>query len=364
MKRLSVLWIIVCILAFSFTVPVSAENRTVTYRNAKTLGMGNAKIAGGYGYNGFIDNPALLSRVHIIRLSVINLPITINKHALDIGKFIDDNQDKFENFDELSNQEMVDFLDDVQKYDGKWAHINLSPLFDIAFSLPGQSLGLAVYNTTDVSVKVDRGIYEPRVWGKGTSDLVAVLGYARPLTMLYPGLTVGVNLKYIQRRRASLFQIKATDLGDIQEIIEPVTEEVKEEEKNTFAVDVGALWDIPFIDTEVGATIQSIGDGKGASVDIGASKRFLSDNLTLLADYIDFFDNNKENVFNKLHIGAEYKMQTIAFRTGINSGYPVVGMGLDFRIIDIDAAYFFDELSNAPGVNEDTRYIVQLKFGW
>ena len=326
--------------------------------------MGNTRVAGGFGYNGFVDNPALLSRVKIVRFSIVNMPITLNKNTLDIGNFIADNADNFENFDDLSVEEKSAFLKDVEKEEGKWSRFNVSPMMDVAFSFLGQSVGLALFNTTDVGLKVDRGIYEPRVWGEGKSNFAVVLGYARPLTMLYPGLTVGVNLKYFQRRRARLFQIKATDLGETQETFEPITEEVKENESSTIAMDIGVLWDIPFIDSEVGAVINSIGDGRGASIDLGIAKRMYNDNLLLLADYIDFLDNNKENIFNKIHLGAQYNLQTIKFRAGINSGYPTVGFGFNFRVIDIDAAYFFDELGNAPGMNEDERYILQMKLGW
>lgn len=364
MKKIFVLWTAACILLVCSAAHVSAAGRTISYRNAKTIGMGNTRIAGGFGYNGFIDNPALLSRVKIVRFSIVNLPITLNKNTLDIGNFIADNADKFENFDDLSIEDKSAFLKDVEKEEGKWSRLNVSPMMDVAFSFLGQSVGLALFNTTDVGLKVDRGIYEPRVWGEGKSNFVAVLGYARPLTMLYPGLTVGVNLKFFQRRRASLFQIKATDLGDTQESFEPITDEVKENESSTIAMDIGALWDIPFIDMEVGAVINSIGDGRGASIDLGIAKRMYNDNLLLLADYIDFGDNNKENIFNKIHLGAQYNLQTIKFRAGINSGYPTVGFGFNFRVIDIDAAYFFDELGNAPGMNEDERYILQMKLGW
>ena len=90
MKKLFVLWTAACILLVCSAAQVSAAGRTVSYRNAKTIGMGNTRIAGGFGYNGFVDNPALLSRVKIVRFSIVNLPITLNKNTLDIGNFIAD----------------------------------------------------------------------------------------------------------------------------------------------------------------------------------------------------------------------------------------------------------------------------------
>ncbi len=342
----------------------SADDKTIRYMNTKTIGVGGARVAGGYSYNGFVDNPALLSRVNGFSLSIFNLPVTVNKHALDVTDFIGDNYEKFENFDDLPADEMVKFLDDVQDYGGKWARMNVSPMFDIAASFLGQSIGLAVYNATDFTLKVDRGIYEPRVWGAGTTDFAAVLGYSRPLTMLYPGLTLGINLKYLERRKASLFQIKATDLGDLTETIEPIQDEIKENKHNTIAADIGVLWDIPFLDMEVGGVMHSLGDGRGASLDAGVAKRFYNDKVLVLADYVDLLDNNKENIFNKIHFGAEYSLQALKFRAGVNRGYPTLGFGLNFRVVDLDAAYYLEELGNAPGVDDDDRFVVQLRLGW
>ena len=118
------------------------------------------------------------------------------------------------------------------------------------------------------------------------------------------------------------------------------------------------------INAEIGAAIQSIGDGRGSSLDIGFAKRMQDNNFTILVDYIDFYDNNKENVFNKIHMGVEYKVQVLALRAGLNSGYPAVGFGLNSRVFDIDMAYYGEELTKGPGGDEESRYIIQIKFGW
>ena len=245
----------------------------------------------------------------------------------------------------------------MQQYDSQWGRANVSPMVDIAATFLGYSVGLAVFNTNDIAVKIDRGIYEPRVWGEGQSNAAAVLGVAKPLSILYPGLTVGANFKFIQRRRAKLFQISASELGNYKDTTEPIIDEWNDSKHNTFAMDIGALLEIPHINTDIGASIQSIGDGRGSSLDIGIAKRMLSNRLIILADYIDLFDNNRENVFNKIHMGTELKYYFLSLRGGINSGYPAVGLGLDFNVIDIDAAYFFDELTKAPGGNEERRFI-------
>ena len=363
MRKIFVLFIILCFMIFSLAVSAYSDS-TIRYRNAKTLGMGDARIAGGFGYNGFVDNPALLSRAGLLRFSVINLPIMINKNLIDIAKFINDNNENFQLYDELSYEEKEAFVNDLQKHDSKWGHVKVSPMLNIGTNIAGYGVGLAIFNSSDVSLKMDRGIYEPRVWGQGFSNTTAVISIAKPLLLFYPGLTVGVNLKYMERRRVSLFQIPASDLGNINETIKPVTNEFKNEKHRTFAMDIGTLWEIPMLDSEAGATIQSIGDGRGSSIDIGIAKRILSNRLILLADYIDFFDNNKENIFRKIHLGAQYKYTILALRAGFNSGYPTFGVGLNLRIIDVDYAYYTEELSKTPGGYEETRHILQFKLGW
>ena len=354
---------IASLLVFSLA-GLAAADQTVSYHNVKTVGMGDTRIAGGFGYNGFVDNPALLSRIKLLQFSVFNLPITINKDLWDTAKFISDNSDNFEKYDDLTTEEKLEFLNDLEKYDGKWTRAKFSPMIDVGASILGYGVGLAVFHSSDAAIKIDRGIYEPRVWGEGKIDWSVVLGVAKPLTVLTPGLTIGANLRFIQRQRAKLFHIKATELGDFNDTVDPILDDAKNNKRNTFAVDVGALWEIPFIDSEVGATIQSIGDGRGSSIDLGFAKRFLDDDLILLADYIDFLDNNKENIFRKTHFGVQYSIDFFVLRTGINSGYPSLGIGLNARVVDIDLAWYTEELSNAPGVEDDTRYALQIKLGW
>ena len=341
----------------------SAGDKTVYYPDAKSLGMGSARIAGGFGYNGFVDNPALLSRVDKLRISFIPAPLMINNNLLDNAKFIDDNQDKFEDFDELTVDEKNAFLDDIQEYDGKWGRVNLEPMLSMAMNLGGQSIGLAVYNTTGIGFKIDRGAYEPRVWGEGHSNTVVALGYARPLTLFTPNLTVGANLRMLERRTASLFQISASELGNASETLDPVKDELKSRDRNML-LDIGALWRFPVIALDAGATVSSLGDGRGASIDAGVAKRLMNDRVLILADVIDITDNNRENIFKKIHAGVQYQYEFFALRGGINSGYPALGLGLDFRAVYIDAAWFWQELGNSPGVNEDERMMVHIGFGW
>ncbi len=348
---------------FGLSVAASAE-QGVTYRDVRSIGMGNVTVADGKGSSAFVNNPALLSRVQGIKFTIPNFPIVFNEDLWDMGNFIKDNRSRFENFDELSTAEKESFLKDMEPYDGKWARVNVSPMVSIAGTFLGNSIGVAVYQTDDVSFKIDRGIYEPRVWGEGVTNTVAAVGFARPLTMLVPGLRVGVNLKYIDRRSADLFQIKASDLGNIEDTVDPIIDEANDNSTTHFAVDLGALMTVPLIESEVGATIQNFGYGRNAHLDLGIVKRLFNERLALQADYIDFFDNHKENVFKKVHFGGEYDLGPLEVRAGVSSGYPNVGAGIDLRVLRLDFAYFTDELSKEPGGESDRRMAGQIQLGW
>lgn len=348
---------------FGLAVTVFAEQGT-TYRDARSIGMGDVTIADGKGSSAFVNNPALLSRVKGIKVTLPNIPIIFNKDSWDMGNFINDNRKKFEDFDNLSTADKEAFLKDLEPYDGEWGRINVSPMVSVAGNFLGNGIGLAVYQTNEVNFKIDRGIYEPRVWGEGVSNIVVALGVAKPLTMLVPDLQVGVNLKYINRRAADLFQIKASDLGNIKDTIDPILDKAKDSSTSHFAVDVGGLMSVPVIGSDVAATIQNFGYGTNAHMDLGIVKRFYSDRLTVQADYIDFFDNRKENVFKKVHFGGEYDLGVLELRAGVSSGYPDVGAGLDLHVFKLDYAYFADELSKEPGSDSDRRMALQIQLGW
>ena len=450
MKTTLIYFALACVLILCGSDAWAAE-KTIYLRNAKALGMGNTTVAGGFGYNGFVNNPALLARVKPFQMSLVNVPFTTNKNFWDIAGFISDNAENFQMYDDLTDAEKYQFLKDMEEYDALWTRVRVTPAFDIAGSFftptelnkvadskgviyrddresiqkaidgntilftvskddsvafgkdtetpgsyyiscngiepkkvfdsfdkaykywvknyrkqydQGWSAGLAVFNSSTIGLKIDRGVYEPRVWGQGISDIAAVFGVARSLTEFVPGMTVGVNLKFFQRRMTDVFQLKASELGNAIDTIQPVLEEAEANKTSAFAADIGMLWDVALIGSEVAATYQSIGDGRGSSFDIGIARHLFDDNLILLADCIDVFDNNRENFFRKLHFGAQYGMDYLFLRAGINSGYPTVGLGLDFRVFDLDLAYFTEELSNTPGLEEDTRYTLQFKLGW
>ena len=353
-----------CILFAAGKYCTNAAEPDMLYRNAKSIGMGNVKVAGEFNYNGFINNPALLTKIKKIRFCLIRLPLTVNDHVYDFGNFIKDEYTDIARYGDLKPEEKNLLINDIIQREGTWGRVFLSPMIDIAAAIHGHHFGFASYATNRIGIKMDRGIYEPRIYGSGASTVAFIFGYARSLNTLYPGLNMGVNVKFLQRHNTESFQLRARDLGDIFETTKPIYDQYRKKTTNLFVFDVGTLLELPGINSTVGASVQFLGMGDYASVDIGVTRRLLRKHVNVSADYIDVFDNNKENIFKKIHAGIEYRHYFLAFRGGINSGYPTIGFGLNFKVIDLDFAYYSEEMAKRPGVKSDNRYMTQIKIGW
>jgi hypothetical protein len=93
-------------------------------------------------------------------------------------------------------------------------------------------------------------------------------------------------------------------------------------------------------------------------VNIGAAyqiKPFGFLNLAFMADYRDLInlfinDYSTKNPVLNISLGIEAKFfKILALRLGMNEMLPALGLGLDFKAVKIDVAYYGKELSNEPG---------------
>jgi hypothetical protein len=75
----------------------------------------------------------------------------------------------------------------------------------------------------------------------------------------------------------------------------------------------------------------------------------------------DIGNNTGASFYRTLHIGAETRVAYVLRpRVGINEGYLAAGLGVDLRLIEIEAATWGEELSLNPGQLQDRRYGVKV----
>jgi hypothetical protein len=159
-----------------------------------------------------------------------------------VANFVVDHRNDFALFDTLysghmdssSIEELDEFLEEMTPYENRWGKTRFAPMFSLSL----HNFGFGVFNTTDIWIKADRGIYNPRVYGQAISNLVFLTGYAQPIRH---NVTVGLTGKYISRRRSGLVKIAASDLDGTNEVLMPAYDQLKTEDKGC-GLDLGVLY--------------------------------------------------------------------------------------------------------------------------
>lgn len=336
--------------AFAGTVQT---NRAPFRADIRALGMGGAYVAAGKNGNAFLYNPALLTQVG----TDVSLPISIgiDQNTIDVFDFVSDNQDKLENFDELTTEEQAELYRDMTRIDDEDVRVRISPLFNIVT----KNFGLAAYGTVNAGAAISKGIYEPRVRADGLGDVVVVLGLANQVS---PRLAVGVNAKIVNRRSAG-FRVGASKVGDtFDSILDSL-----EQSDTGFALDVGGLIRLSNR-ARVGVVAQDlIGKVGDEEFPLNLKAGIAWDpvrRITLTADVTDLFNQDGVSLFNRVFMGGEVRVPVLQLRGGFYQGYPSFGAGINLFIVKLDYAFYRQEFGRLPGVDGRSQHEFQFKIGW
>ncbi|MCL2334992.1 MAG: hypothetical protein FWC57_02895 [Endomicrobia bacterium] len=208
-----------------------------------------------------------------------------------------------------------------------------------------------------------------------------------------PGkLSLGVNLKYIQRAKfsqtVSIYkdQIKQLLNGDDIEYV--IDTKAGASSGQGFGLDFGMMYSYTprwNFGLQISDVFTNIDYNRGYSLnkDIAPDSDFThtayiaaqfnigasyipetifgwdtKNKLTLAADIRDIFGAYENTLQNMLHIGAEYRYGCLALRAGLNKLRPAVGLGLEFDAFQLSYAYYGDEsyLARALGDSGKTVY--------
>ncbi len=356
------------LLIFFFQIPGNAQ-RPPEHYDVRALGMGNAYTANAYGPTALYYNPAMLGKTGF-HLEILGVRATLNNRLREVIKFVRDNKDNFQNFSTLTPTQANQFLKNMEPLDDRYYGFHLTPAMGITIG----HVGIGTYVDGNPNVKLDKGIYIPRIFGKGYVDWVTTVGYGRKINV--PALRnfyAGAAVKYIQRHTAPEVEVNATDAAQFNQLAQTMLDSLQSPVSG-FAVDLGSVFS-PAPNLDVGLALQNIGSINGDSftpmLNVGAAYNFkavsmlpLIKNLTVTGDYRDFFNSAGVSFFNHLHLGAEFGFLNLALRAGINQGYFTAGAGINLAILHLDYAYFGQELGEAPGWHPDLNHMLQLRVGF
>ena len=365
--KLNILSLLLLLLASN----VFAQPRGVFYNTMRDKAMGNVGILSAKGATAFINNPALLTRGKV-NISPITLQLFLNNNFVDLGNFINDNAKDLEAFDSLRISKVDSIYDELNSIDNRWMKVGVP----VSAAITLKNLGFAFYATPNLELKIDKGIYEPRVFGRGTFDKVMTFGFGKGLDFLAPGLKGGVAVKLITRDDIPEVKLGFSEITSGGDAAEDLLEDSLQVSRTGVAFDIGGL--LKMSDgLEVGFVLADLfGSLDNDSLALDSSATDFETNLKIGARIdlpfrikgevmiVDFLNRQDTNIFNRVHIGAEMDLVVLKIRGGFNQGYPTYGLGVNLAIIQLDLAIWTDEIGSVPGVDGETFYGAQINLGF
>jgi hypothetical protein len=394
------------VLSLCLAVPAlawPASERPAMIRGVRPLGMGDAFTALADDQNAFFYNPAGSTQRTGALFTLLESPITIGTDLLDTYDFINDNEDKLTDFNELSASEQADLIREIDNQISKMQpHIGASILPNTHFiSGPTTSRlhwGLGLFHQIDGTFQLFVDAGSPFLSYDVNSDVVLPVNFSLRRGDSHK-VGLGMNLKYIRRHQVNQKRVSFVELEDFDS--PPL------QQGAGFGADLGALYqpgsrwsfglavqdflgtslDFDALDAEKGFSAKPARTGTiksrwnaglawtPARLGMGRLATSTGDRLVLALDVKDIFNADNKVLFGDavvpdtawkhIHLGAEYRAWFLRLRGGANQGYPTFGLGLDVPFLKLDYAFYSDELGHVAGQIRQSNHMVSLamRFG-
>jgi len=376
MKRLFAVVLISALAAGSLA---ALDAPQVDILNLRSKAMGGVRLSINDDQYSIMNNPAGTS---LLERSWVSL---VQAHFVFSGDFLSlyDHKDSFTGIASGSS----DIDNSTWNYLSRMKiSVGSAPLYFTMLNILPFNINLAVFNSLNVRMKANPDIPVPTWNILAYNDTVLVANIATEvldIKAIEMALHFGVNAKVINRvqyRKDKMDLFYLYNLGSLD------LKEMEIRRGLAFGMDLGFVatfgekkdlkasltlsdfyatrfaWTKPTSTDSIGDVVFGDGTDAGAayidpSLAIGGSYRVgtiipvLIENLTVALDIRDLFDPDS-NSFLKVYAGFEFSMLGfIKLRGGVYQGYLSGGVGIDVPIltIEIDFAYWAEELGEYPG---------------
>ncbi|MDR2734493.1 MAG: hypothetical protein LBC99_07615 [Spirochaetota bacterium] len=364
----------------------------ISIQNLRQKGMGGVRLSVLDDQYSIMNNPAGPAKKEKKWVSIIQAQATVS------GDFFDlfDNREKIINAatgDHDIDNETWNFLSRFK------LSVGTTPLYITLLNILPLGFNLAIFDSLNVRAKANPDVPIPTLDFLAYNDTAAVLNFSTEIGR-YLGLNkdmfalyVGANAKLIHRiqlgrENMDIFYLVNLGGGNFSEL------DVRR--ALAFGMDIGATLALfenralalsltlnDFFRTKFSwikpASLNSVGDilgegedtGKayinpslciGAAWKVGTILPWVMEGLILSADIRDIFDYDIVP-FLKIYAGFEFALlKVLRIRGGIYQGYLCGGVGIDIPILplEIDAAYWGEELGRYPGSQRLDNFGVTL----
>jgi hypothetical protein len=358
---------------FCSTMVWAVGPRGPNYEGVRSMGMGNTTVSVTTDRTAIFHNPAGLGLLK----DKVDISLTPFMMSVD-GKLVTILNAILKQGGKLSNLSNIDsnFINTLSDIDGYWVGADYTPEFTVA----KKNLGFGCYATWPVGVRVETGHFIPKLALRGTRDMVFTWAVGVPLK--HENNHFGISIEYLQRtpldERITTYTETFTLFEDIQSRPLGVLGDYAKV-KHGASFDIGFMhdikglriaWDVKDIFGIVGGELVF-----PPQVDLGCAYFFpMLEKVPAIRgfviageiqDIIGFEQrtNRYEQFAKKVHFGTELDLKYVAFRAGINQGYPTAGIGFSFGLVNIDYVYFTQEMGYFAGQLPRSQHVLSIKLG-
>jgi hypothetical protein len=336
------------------------------------MGMGNTTVAVTTDRTAIFHNPAGLGLLkEKVDISIAPLIFSADGQFVRLIKALSKEGSKFSDISQI-DQELIDTINAL---DGYWMGLQYIPEFTIA----KKNLGFGMYTVWPVGLRVESGHFIPKLAVKGERDLVLTWAVGVPLRS--DNHLFGMSLEYVQRT-----PVEETIATYTETFI--LTDEIKRRPlgvlgdfantKRGASFDIGFMhnfsgfrlaWDIKDLFGVVGGDIVF-----PPQLDVGCAYFFpqIEDvkairSLIISAEVKDVAgleptSGRYEQFGKKIHLGGELDLNYVAFRAGLNQGYPTAGLGVKLGILNLDYVYYTEEQGYYAGQLPMSMHVLSMSF--
>jgi len=348
------------------------EENDFDYAGIRNLGMGGAFIGFPADYNAPLTNPAGMSFLPERYFYILDTRIGVND---DIKYFVDAALSLKDDLGEsMTSDQMTKIADIVTEGITKKPQIFATMPLNIGITAKSWAIGIT--NRENVAVRLF-GLAP--VYNIDVNFRADVLAFAAISHKFTPKLSVGLTGKYLVR----------TKIAETYNLLELAGGDFTPKLDLGFGIgaDAGVFYNV-FDSLSVGVTVknfissiswkQMTLDETGTSIpldstklpmNIGAGIAFKPDikiplkifkNPIFVLD-MDDITNTDKNIFKKIHAGFSLDaLWLFNIRGGINQGWTTFGVGVDLFFLQLEYAYYGQELGVLPGQIPEYKHMASL----
>lgn len=346
------------------------------YKSARHLSLGNAGLVNPRGQDAIFYNPAGVAQSKGILNEISVIAPTI--------EFSDNSRQLYSDITsgtvQMGGSDMSSIIDSTKPFSDKPQHVGVQNFTGLVFKRA--ALGILSNAQLDALYRLNKPLL-PNFEG----SLVTRNGiYASAARGFFDdSLLLGLTYKYVLK--TDFYQyFEGQDLLN-EERLKELTSIKKCEGNFTCGtgqgVDLGMIWKNEKANSRprFGAVVHNVGgltyskyksSGKAPSMEkqtidigIGIEPKAKNSEINAYLDFQDVANNLEENLYKRLHAGAEISFLNVAgVMAGINQGYSTFGCFVNFKVVRLDLGVYKEELGSYPGELGDKRFFGRLIVGW